>query len=422
MTDEAGEVLIVGAGAIGVCAAYYLHRRGCRVSLIERGEIASGASKENAGLVVPSHCIPFASPGAIRYGLKSLIDSASPFYIKPQPRRALLAWLNQFRRASSPARMAHGLQVLRQLNYASKNLFDRLIAELDLDCDYRQAGWLFAYTSAAGFREGREEAALLGEHDVPAQIFSSQEAREFEPGLAAEIEGGVYYPDDAHLNPEAFVRGLADWLQAQGVTIHTNTQALGFDLQGGAIAKVRTDRGDFRPAQVVLAAGAWTPQLLKPLGIELLVEAAKGYSLTIPEPETGAPRVPLYLSEAKVAVTPLPGRLRFAGTLEMCGLDLSINARRVETIRRSAGRYLKTKIDADAPAWSGLRPCSPDGLPVIERSPQIPNLIVAAGHCMLGITLAPVTGKLVAGIVAGEPYEALLTSLRSARFTSPRGA
>lgn len=415
MNRSPTDVLIIGAGAIGVCSAYYLHQRGYRVSLIDRGEISAGASKENAGLIVPSHCIPFASRGAIRYGLKSLFDPAGPFYIQPQPRRALLAWLNQFRRASAPGRMEHGLQVLRQLNYASKSLFDELVAAHALDCDYHQAGWLFAYSSAQGFREGQEEAALLREHGVRVEVFTAEQARGFEPGLAASIQGGVFYPDDAYLNPEAFVTALAGWLRERGVTFREHTKALGFALQDGAIRHVRTDRGDLRAGLIVLAAGAWTPELLRPLGIRMLVEPAKGYSLTIPAPE-GGPRVPLYLSEAKVAVTPLQGCLRFAGTLEMTGLDDSIAARRVETIRSSASRYLKTAIPADAPAWSGLRPCSPDGLPIVERSPRLSNLIVATGHCMLGITLAPITGKLVAGLAAGEGDEAWLAPLRSARF------
>lgn len=416
MTVVKNEVLIVGAGAVGVSAAYYLHQRGYQVSLIDQGDIAAGASKENAGLVVPSHCIPFASPGAVRYGLKSLLDPASPFYIKPQPRPALLAWLNQFRRASSPGRMAHGLKVLHRLNYASKSLFDELISAHALDCGYHQAGWLFAFSSAAGFQEGREEANLLRELGVRVDVFGAPQAREFEPSLSPEIQGGVYYPDDAHLDPEAFVRALADWLREQGVTFRTNTKALDFDLREGAVEAVRTDRGELHAEQIVLAAGAWTPQLLKPLGIRLLVEAAKGYSLTIPKP-VGGPAVPLYLSEAKVAVTPLGDNLRFAGTLEICGLDQSINARRVETIRRSANRYLNTALEGEAPAWSGLRPCSPDGLPIIERIQGISNLIVATGHCMLGITLAPVTGQLVAEIAAGVSDPALLSLLSSARFS-----
>ena len=410
------DVLVVGGGVIGLCSAYYLAEQGRRVSIVEQGEIGSGCSGANAGLIVPSHSIPLAAPGALGQGLKWMLQPDSPFYIKPRLNPALCSWLWKFRRACKPQNMHQGLRVLRDLNYASSELFEHLLVSESLTCGYRQDGWLMTYNTERVFQKAVEEARLLQSYDVGLKILKADEALEMEPTLRPEICGGIFFQDDAHLNPEKFVQALARRLSVKGVAIHPHTGALEFTSSGGSITTVRTTGGDFRAKHVVLAAGAWSVGLVRNLGLSLPVQPAKGYSISIKKPEP-CPQIPLYLSEVKVAVTPLEDVLRFAGKLELVGMDLDINPRRVDAIINAPKEYLQNIEYPDTmEIWRGLRPCSPDGLPIIDRLPGYDNLIMATGHCMLGVTLAPITGKLVSQLVCGQAPAIDLAPFRMARF------
>ena len=412
------DVLVIGGGVIGVCSAYYLAKQGFRVSIVEQGEIASGCSGDNAGLIVPSYSIPLAAPGALRQGLKWMLKPESPFYIKPRFDPALFYWLWKFGRSCNLQWMHQGLGVLRHLNYASLELFEHLILDESLLCNYRQDGWLMIYKTEQGFQEALKEAHLLQSYDIELKTLNADETLEMEPALHPEICGSIFFPQDAHLDPAKFVQATAERLRKQGLTIHTQTEVLELKTSGGCVTTVRTSRGDFQPKQVVLAAGAWSPGLVQNLGFRLPLQPAKGYSISIKKPEA-CPAIPLYFSEAKVAVTPLQDVLRFAGTLELIGMDFNINLRRVDAIMRSAEDYLQhiENLYLDTiEIWHGLRPCSPDGLPIIDRFPGYNNLIIASGHCMLGITLAPITGKLVSQLVCGQSPEVDLTPLRLIRF------
>jgi len=410
------DVLVIGGGAIGICSAYYLAEQGLRVSIVEQSEIASGCSGPNAGLIVPSHSIPFASPGALNQVFKWMFKPSSPFYVKLRFDPALFYWLWQFRKASNLQQMLQGLCVLRDLNYASSELFDHLITGESLKCNYRRDGWLMAYKTDQGFQEAQEETHLLKAHDIELKTLSVDETLEMEPILCPEISGGILFPEDAHLDPEKFVQALAERLRNRGVTIYVQTKVLAFETSDGCITAIRTTRGNFQPKQVVLAAGAWSAGLVKNLGLRLPVQPAKGYSISIKRPEA-CPGIPLYLSEAKVAVTPLEDTLRFAGTLELAGMDFNINLRRVEAIMHAAQDYLGEIENLDiAKTWCGLRPCSPDGLPIIDRFPGYNNLIIATGHGMLGITLAPLTGKLISQLACELTPDMDLTPLSVTRF------
>lgn len=410
------DVLVIGGGAIGVCSAYYLTEKGLRVSVVEQGEIASGCSGANAGLIVPSYVIPLASPYALRRGLRWILKPESPFYVKPRFDLALFRWLRQFRKSSKFPKMLHGIQVLRDLNYASMELFDRLIKGESLTCNYRKDGWLMVYKTRQGFKEALEETNLMEDHNIDFKILSVDETLKMEPTLQAEISGGIFFPEDSHLDPEKFVRALAARLQEWGVNIITKTEVLEFETSNGNIKTARTTRGDLQPKQIVLAAGAWSPGILKNLGLRLPLQAAKGYSISIIRPEA-CPITPLYLSEANVAVTPLENSLRFGGTMELTGMDFEINFGRVDTIMRAARDYLGQVENLDVGKIKcGLRPCTPDGLPIIDRSPGYKNLIIATGHGMLGITQAPITGRLISQLACEQTPEVDLTPLRLNRF------
>jgi D-amino-acid dehydrogenase len=410
------DVLVIGGGAIGVCSAYYLAEQGLRVSVVEQGEIASGCSGANAGLIVPSHCVPMASPGALSLGLKGMLKPKSPFYVKLRFDPALFYWLRRFRKACNSEQMHRGIRVLHDLGWASIELFNDLLEDKTLECNYRQEGWLLTYKTEKGFKQAQEEARLLEPYNIKSKILSADETLEMEPTLHPPISGGIYFPEDVHLDPEKFVQALAKRLREQGITIITQAEVIELKTSQQLVTNVRTTRGDFQPKKVVLAAGAWAPDLAKSLGFRLPVQPAKGYSISMKCPKS-CPRLPLYLSEAKVAVTPLEDELRLAGTLELAGMDFKLNLRRVNAIMRAAKYYLEQAESKDIIKINqGLRPCTPDGLPIIDRFPGYSNLFVATGHGMLGITLAPITGRLVSQLVCKQTPDVYLAPVSVTRF------
>jgi D-amino-acid dehydrogenase len=408
--------LVIGGGVIGVSAAHYLALEGFSVSLLERGEIASGCSYGNAGLVVPSHSIPLAAPGVIGKALRWMADPESPFYVKPRLDPDLVRWLWRFRGACTARHLARSVPVLRDLGFASRALYRELAALDGLDFGYREAGVLAVFRTARAYEEAVREAEFLRRHGMSARCLDGAAARALEPALAAGIAGGVLFGDDAHLIPDAFVTGLAEVAAKRGVEIRRSTEVVGFRTAGRHVVAVETTRGDLEADEIVLAGGAWSAALARPLGLRLPIQPAKGYSATFRRPAQG-PRIPLLLGEAKVGVNPMGGRLRLAGTLELAGLDLTIDRRRVAAVLRAGRDYLATLGDLDGlEIWRGLRPCTPDGLPIIGRPSRFDNLILATGHAMIGVSLGPVTGKLVAQLAAGQTPLLDLAPLSPDRF------
>jgi D-amino-acid dehydrogenase len=413
MTD----VLIIGGGVIGVCSAYYLAGKGARVTVVEKGEVCSGSSYGSAGLIVPSHSIPLARPGVLGQGLVWLLDPESPFYIKPRLDPDLIAWLLRFSLASRAAPMKQSIPTLLALSQASVALYDELAQTAGIECVYRRNGLLDVFRTPAAQRDAIEDAHLLQANGLPVEVLDAEALYHLEPALQPGLLGAIHFPGDAHLNPADFVRGLARLAEARGARFQTNTEVIGIETEDGRVAAVRTTRGTFKPEQVVLAAGAWSPAVARGLSrLRLPIQAAKGYSISIRRPEV-SPNMPLLLAEARVGVTPMGPILRFAGTLEMAGLDLAINERRVGAILRGVREYVPGLETYElVEIWRGLRPVTPDGLPVLGRTQAYQNLIVAAGHAMVGQSLGPITGKLVAQVVCGEKPEVDLAPLRAERF------
>jgi len=410
------DVLVIGGGVIGVCSAYYLAGRGRRVTLIDRDEICSGASWGNAGFICPSHSMPLAAPGVIGQALKWMFDPTSPFHIKLRFDRALSSWLMKFALACNQGRMQRSMAVLRDLGVASRALYDELAAIDGLSFDMRREGLLHVYGTAEAYEDGAEEARLLTEHGIDAVVLDRQAVQQRLGDLECTGVGGVVCPGDAHLDPGQFVRGLAALAEPMGVDVRTSTEVLGWEVSGRAVTAVHTTRGDLHPRQIVLAAGAWSPSVARDLRVRLPIEAAKGYSVTVERP-ANAPALPMLLGETRVAVTPLADMLRFGGTLELAGMDLSVNQRRVDAIMQAARRFFPGLEESELiEIWRGLRPCSPDGLPFLGRPQAYDNLVVAAGHGTLGISLGPVTGKLVSQIVSDETPMIDLTPLNVDRF------
>lgn len=399
--DMNQRVIVIGGGAIGVCTAFYLQEQGWKVDLLERGAICSGSSYGNAGMIVPSHIVPLAAPGVIARGLRWLLDPESPFYIKPRPSPALMEWLWHFGRACRKGSLRRALPVLRDLGLASRRLFDDLAERLAFP--YEKKGMLMAFRTEKGWSEGVQEARLLERYGVQAQVLQPQEVQELAGGVSPAVQGGVYYPQDAHIVPHRFVETLAAHLKASGAGIHAETEVIGFRRSGRKVTAVETTRGSFTGEEVVLAGGSWSGVLGRHLGLRLPLQPAKGYSATYRCP-AHCPPLPVFMAEAKVIMTPMGEAVRFAGTLELAGLDLSINRRRLRAVLQSVPAFLPG-MDPKAldllEIWRGLRPCSPDGLPFVGRPVACENVTVATGHATIGISLSPVTGKLVSQLLSG---------------------
>lgn len=410
------EVLVIGAGVIGVAAAHSLGVRGRRVTVIDADTVGRGCSYGNAGLVVPSHSMPLATPGVLGQGLRWMLNPESPFYVRPRLDPALWSWLWRFRAASNEATARRAIPVLRDLLIAGRGCFDELTALEGMECDYRRDGNAWLFLTRKGLAAGYAEAELLREMGVESESLDGDGLRALAGLVRGDVLGGVRFRQDAHMDPFRFVTALADRARSLGVEFVERTECTGFETAGSRIRTVRTTRGDIHPESVVLATGSWSPQVARDLRLRLPIQPGKGYSLTFERPER-CPEMPLMLMESKVAVTPFGKYLRLAGTLELVGMDFSISNRRVGAIRRAANRYLEGMEKMElVETWRGLRPCTPDGLPILGRSEKWENLILAAGHAMLGLSLGPVTGKIVARLVGGESPEFDLAPLRPERF------
>lgn len=398
------DVLIIGAGVVGICSAYYLSQKGYKVVLVEKGDVCSGSSYGNAGLIVPSHSVPLAEPGVISRGIRWMLKPESPFHLKVRFDRDLILWLWKFRRSCNDTHVQRSMPIIRDLSVESLRLFAELALQKELDFGYEQRGTLYLCKTEKGLQKATDEARLVREMGMEVEILNPTEAQVLEPNLRLNVLGGVFYPRNAHLRPYQFVRSLAGYVEKRGVEIKTSTEVLSIQSSGRMITEVRTTRGNFSPGEVLLAAGAWSPEIARDLKLKVPIQPAKGYSITYKRPQYG-PTIPLMLAEAKVASTPLGDTLRFAGTLELAGMDLSVNRRRIEAITRTIPTYLPD-LDPSrfqlVEIWRGLRSCTPDGLPLIGRARMYDNLTIAAGHSTIGMTQGPVSGKLVSCIISNE--------------------
>ncbi len=414
--NQRKEILIVGGGVIGVCIAYYLSAENYDVILVEKNQLCSGSSYGNAGLISCANPIPMAEPGVIKKGLRWMLDAEGPFYIKPRLDPALLRWVLGFRAACREKPMRRAIDVTLAMGRISKQLSAELSAEDKLSFGWQKKGRMLVYQNNDSLKDGIETLNFLNPYGVVGEILDSDGARERDPNLRPSVVGGIYYPDYEHVLPERYVKGMARMAEERGAAIKTDTEVIGFETAAKRVAKVVTTRGDFKPDQIVLAAGSWSPVIAKELGLRVPIQPAKGYSISVKR-TSGCSTIPLSLADHKVAVTPMGEQLRFSSNLELVGYDPSINRRRIAATRRAVNRYLAGIDELKLiQIWSGFRPNTPDTLPIIERNQNYANLILATGHDMLGMTHSLITGKLVSEIVGGRKPSVDLEPFRLGRF------
>jgi len=414
-------VVIIGAGVIGLSTAYYCVRRGFQVTVIEhQAAQRDGTSYGNAGMVVPSHFIPLAAPGMVALGLRWMWNPASPFYLKPRFDAALFDWGHKFWRAATPEHVQRSAPLIRDLSLASRTCFEELAALPDFDFGLAKKGLLMLCQTEHSLHEESKTAAQARALGIPADVLDARQTAALDPAVTLKIAGSIYFPLDCHLTPARFMAVLQSQLEKLGTNFIWESEVLAF--RTGGEQRVRTIEvsggKEIEGDEFVLCGGSWSAQLAEKLQLNIPMQAGKGYSLTLPKPRE-LPQICSILTEARVAVTPMGQTLRVGGTMEIAGLNEVINPVRVRGIIDSFCRYFPKFQPSDfdgVQPWHGLRPCSPDGMPYVGRTAKFTNLSLATGHAMMGLSLGPITGKLMAEILSGEKPELDLAMLSPDRY------
>ncbi|GLU48757.1 NAD(P)/FAD-dependent oxidoreductase [Nocardiopsis ansamitocini] len=404
---EVRTAVVVGAGVVGLSTAWFLQERGVGVTVLDRADVAAGASWGNAGWLSPGLAIPLNEPGILRYGLRTLVDPRAPLYVPPTPDPELWRFLTVFAAQCRWGPWYRAVRANLPLNRRCLDAFDALTA-----------GGVEEPTTAApvtaGFRSRRAAIGLIRELrrisdsglDIDYAVLSGDELRDRLPHASSLVRAGVRIEGQRFVDPGAFTRALAASVRSRGGTIRTGVDVVGLDRDGGGTVAHSRDGERITADVAVAATGAWLSRLAAPRGVRTRVRAGRGYSFTVPTDEPV--RCPVYLPEARVACTPYRGGLRIAGTMEFRGPDAPLDGRRIEAIVASARPFLTGVRWAErTDEWVGSRPVTPDGRPLIGAS-ATPGVYVAGGHGMWGLTHGPTSGMLLAEeITTGKRPEAL---------------
>lgn len=397
-------IIIIGGGIIGLSTAYYLMQEGHDVTIIDKSNFSSGASYVNAGYITPSHIISLASPGMISKGIKWMFDASSPFYVKPRFDLDLFKWAWAFKKSATAKKVERSIPIIKDINLLSRDLFEEMKTSKDFDFHYKRNGLLMCYkTDKAGEEEWKVGQRAIQEGLNVEHLKTKEEVQEKEPNVDLNIKGAVYFDSDAHMTPSDFMHELLAHLKQKGAKIHPMEEVIDLQIENHKITSIQTSEGTYKADEIVLAAGSWSPTLSQKTSIKIPIQAGKGYRINVNRPTNIS--VPAILCEAKVAVTPMTGYTRFAGTMEIGGINHKINPIRVNSIANAANAYyngLEINPQEKNEAQCGLRPCSPDGLPYIGKSAKCKNLTIATGHAMMGWSLGPATGKLVSEIISDK--------------------
>ena len=415
--------VIVGAGIVGLTTAYFLARAGREVIVLDRDEIGDGASYGNAGLLSIGH-YPLTRPGVSWRGFKWMFDRNAPLFIRPRPDADLLSWLWTFHRHCNQSWLDRCMKELCAMGFPTLELFEEIIAVEGIECDYRRDGWLDVVLKKENMASAEAEAKTLVPHGYSHTVISGDELRRRSPCFTDEVAGAVWYRDSAHCSPGDFMMGLGAACARLGVEIRTSCTVAGLERDRfGKAAGIHTSRGEtIEGSAVVIAAGVWSDALTRDMGLDIPMQGARGYHLQY----EGIPQLPFtgcVLHETFVAVTPMHEQLRLAGTLEIQPLGRPWMRNRLDMLPAGAKRYIKgIEKGTQVAEWAGYRPCTSDGMPVIGAVPGTPGLFIGAGHAMMGMTLGPITGKVLSDMVMGAPPPLLLPMADPARYAINGGS
>jgi D-amino-acid dehydrogenase len=412
------QVTIIGGGIIGLACAWYLLKDGYQVTIVDRGDLTSGTSFGNAGYISPSHFTPLATPEILLKASKWMFSPSSPFYIQPRMSLDLLRWGLAFRKSATSSVVQQNILPLCHLLMFSRELTVELSKELNNSFGLEEKGCLMLYQQTSTEKHELELARKAQTLGMQIAVLNAAGVQDLEPDTEVNVKGGILFQNDCHLHPGRLMTVLKEQIAMRGGTIYLNTEVNGFFTNGKTVTAISTTKGNIPCHELVIAAGAWLPLLTKKLGIELLLEAGKGYSMTYSN-ITKNLHYPAILLEKRVAMTPLGRDLRIGGTMEITGLNQRLRIIRAKAIFKGAkGFYpgLNIEFPDSENIWQGLRPLSPDGLPYIGRVKAYDNLTLAGGHAMLGVSLAAATGKLVQELISFEKPSLELDAFRVERF------
>ena len=409
--------MIVGGGLIGLCSAWYLHRAGWQVTVLDRRTIGGACSHGNCGLVCPSHVLPLTEPGAFKAAIHALLTPSSPFRIRPRLDPALWSWLWNFSRRCNHNSMITAAHAIQALLASGMQEYEALVNDEHIACEWQAKGLLFVYQHAAEFERYEATDKLLSEHfNEPAQKLSTDEVLALEPALRNTVAGGWYYAHDAHLRPDVLIQSLRRRLEPAGVTFVEECELKSVQGSSYHAQALSTSRGEYTADAFLFACGAWSPQLKEHVGCTIPIEPGKGYSITMPRPKI-CPQIPLIFPEHRVAVTPMQTGYRLGSIMEFAGYDESIRPERLDLLRKGAMPYLQEPVcQPEISTWFGWRPMTYDSIPIIDVTPRWGNAWIATGHNMLGLSMAPATGRLISEMLSGQAPHIDPSPYRLSRF------
>ena len=413
-------ILVVGGGVIGVSCAYALAKAGAHVHLLERDAIGSGASGGNAGTVAVGHP-PLNRRGRLRQIVLSLLDEGSPLYIPPRWDPSLWKWLRNFARYCTDEHVEECMQVMAPLGKNALQTFDDIIEEEGIDCEYIRSGYYKVCETEPGLEAARNQAIAIEAYGYHPEHIGSDELRQREPEFSSDLRGGIHYPESRSLDPLKFLKALTERAKLRGALISEGVSALGVSIISGRVVGLRTNEGDVGADAVVLATGPFSADILGEVGIQLPLQPGKGYHRDYATGPGGAPQIklPCELSEASVFCTPMGNFVRFAGTMEFSGFNQEMPTPRLDQLTNAARRCFPAfGGDGIKSEWCGLRPMASDGMPIIGSIGDINGLSIATGHGMLGLTLGPITGQMIAREIL-DPDAPKLRKLSPDRFRDP---
>ena len=410
-------VIVIGAGHIGLACAHYLARDGHDVTVIDQGEIGGACSQANCGFLVPSHVLPLTTPDALPTALLSVLRPRAAFRVKPTLRAQTLHWMAQFGRRCTHRQMMRAARVLQEILDASMHEYDALLTDQSIDSERQCDGLLFVFRTERGLgRFADTDAMLTQELGVTASYITGDELPDVEPALREGLAGAYHYEHDGFLRPDRLNASWSAMLREQGVNFLENCRLDRVSKGNGEIRGLATSQGHMKADRYVFAMGAWSQRWSHDLECDIPIEPGKGYSVTMTRPGT-MPSYPMLMPEKHIGVTPFEDNLRIASMMEFAGFDTSIPAHRIRQLQASAAPFLREPVGPEiVDTWYGWRPMTWDSLPIIGRLPTVKNALIAAGHNMLGLTLAPVTGKLIADLVGERRSELPLDALSPERF------
>lgn len=427
MATQKVDVLVIGGGVIGACVARELQAAGRKVTLIEKGQVGQGCSYGNAGWLTPCFAMPLPQPGMFWKSIGWLLDPGSPLHIQPQMNPTLIRWMLKFLKAMNREQMLESIKVLAAISTYSLDFYTELAKRTPSKIGFENRGLLLVSATEDGVHAADMEMQLMGENGIAGRKLSKDELLNFEPSLKPLVRGGVFFPDEAQANPYATTIAIMDEFIMNGGVGIPQTEAFDFEVENGRIKRVLTTRGAFEAELVVLATGSWSKDVAKRLGLSIPMLGGKGYSMSV-DMKAHKPKHPIMIIERKIAITPFENYVRLAGTLELVDQDFSISPKRLQAIHRGAQEYLRfdetpglapdevRDISYVRDVWRGLRPCTPDGVPIIGSSSKLQNLFYCAGHQLLGFQSAPGSARLAADIILNRTPITDARPFRADRF------